>query len=203
MVVVVFVVGSSMDTCGTYTFFGLEDRPCSFPHALGGPVGAQWLHGFVHIFVSKWPRMRPTFRKKSTQRKQTTESKKSKEKATTTSREAEGTLPVPDRVREAARLAFQLRTNDGFRGVTETGWKQARKLADGRQLTRADLKTMRAWFARHQFSSLPSYEQWVDAGRPRTPEFKRKGGIVAILCWGGPAAMKLVNSWWAAAIIGG
>jgi len=102
-------------------------------------------------------------------------------------------LPVPPAVQSAAKLAFALKKL-GFRGATETGWKRARKLANGTGANENDLRTMRAWFARHKISSLPTYESWVKAGKPRTADWFNRRGVIAILCWGGPAAMRWVES---------
>jgi hypothetical protein len=53
---------------------------------------------------------------------------------------------------------------------------------------------MRAWFARHKYTSRPGYEKWVHAGRPRdNPHFKSTGSIYAWLSWGGNAAYKWIN----------
>lgn len=102
-------------------------------------------------------------------------------------------MEVPPAVQTAARLAFQLKKL-GFQGATETGWKRARKLANGTAASLTDLRVMRAWFARHRFSSLPTYDSWVKAGKPRTNEWKGRRGVIAILCWGGTAAMRWVES---------
>jgi hypothetical protein len=104
-----------------------------------------------------------------------------------------GGVSVPAAVQNAARLAFELK-KIGFRGATDTGWKRARKLANGTPAKTSDLRTMRAWFARHKYASLPTYESWVKAGKPRTTEWMNRRGIIAILCWGGPAAMRWVES---------
>lgn len=102
-------------------------------------------------------------------------------------------MEVPSAVQAAARLAFELKKL-GFKGATETGWKRARKLANGTAATPNDLRVMRAWFARHRFSSLPTYDSWVKAGKPRTTEWMNRRGIIAILCWGGTPAMRWVES---------
>jgi hypothetical protein len=103
-----------------------------------------------------------------------------------------GRVQVPERAQKAALLAFDLKKK-GFKGATETGWKRAAKLARGALLSRDDLRTMRAWFARHRFASLPSYEEWEEAGKPLTNEWKGKRGIIAVLCWGGPTAMRWLS----------
>jgi hypothetical protein len=103
-------------------------------------------------------------------------------------------MQVPDGVRAAARLGLRLRAM-GFRGGTPTGWARGRQLASQRGVSERDAAVMRAWFARHRFASYPSYAAWVRAGSPTGPgPWRRKGGVVAWLLWGGSTGKMWVNA---------
>jgi hypothetical protein len=133
----------------------------------------------------------PSTRKRSEKRFRPRSSGRSSRRSS--SRRRSGGTTVPSAVQSAAQLAFELKKL-GFQGATETGWKRARKLAKGTPASVDDLRVMRAWFARHRFASLPTYDRWVKAGKPRTDAWKRKRGIIAVLCWGGTPAMRWVES---------
>ena len=102
-------------------------------------------------------------------------------------------IPVPEKVKKVAEYSFKLR-DMGFKGGIETGWKRAKQLATKSEIPIQDLKFMHAWFARHYYTSYPSYKKWIDAGRPKTKEWHNKRGIIAWLIWGGDPAFKWVNS---------
>jgi len=102
-------------------------------------------------------------------------------------------IKIPENVRKTARYAFKLKKL-GFKGGIETGWKRAKQLANRDGIPIQDLKYMRAWFARHLYTSYPTYRKWKKAGRPKGPEWHNKRGIQAWLIWGGDAAFKWVNS---------
>lgn len=107
----------------------------------------------------------------------------------------------PPAVRAAARLGLRL-MRAGFRGGTPTGWRRARQLAGANRVPVADLRVMRAWFARHGpdaangGTSHPGYRRWVRDGRPMRPAAdgvaaeQRYRGAVAWLLWGGDAAYR-------------
>lgn len=108
------------------------------------------------------------------------------------------TVPIPAAVRKDAKLGLQL-MEAGFNGGTRTGWDRAKQLAYDTEIPLEDLRTMRAWFARHGpdassgGTSYPGYCNWVKEGRPMTPGESRNGkgdyrGAVAWLIWGGDAA---------------
>lgn len=104
-------------------------------------------------------------------------------------------VPVPAAVARAAERAFVLRDQYGFQGGTSTGWKRARQLRDSAEISVMDLRYMRAWFARHKYTSLPSYLQWKRAGSPvNDPYWHRKRGIIAWLIWGGDPGHNWVES---------
>lgn len=102
-------------------------------------------------------------------------------------------VKVPENVRKTALYAFKLRKL-GFQGGIETGWKRAKQLGTKDSISIQDIKYMRAWFARHIYTSYPAYKKWKNAGRPKTSEWHNKRGIIAWLIWGGSAAFNWVNS---------
>jgi hypothetical protein len=53
---------------------------------------------------------------------------------------------------------------------------------------------MRNWYARHIYTSYPTFREWIDAGRPKTKEWHNKRGILAWITWGADAGLKWVNS---------
>lgn len=103
------------------------------------------------------------------------------------------TVKVPEGVKRTALYAFKLKKM-GFRGGKETGWKRAKQLATKDEIPIEDLKYMRAWFARHLYTSYPTYKKWIKAGRPKDSSWHNKRGIIAWLIWSGDAAFKWVNS---------
>lgn len=102
-------------------------------------------------------------------------------------------IKIPENVRRTAKYAFKLKKL-GFKGGIETGWKRAKQLANRDSIPIQDLKYMRAWFARHLYTSYPTYRKWKKAGRPKGPEWHNKRGIQAWLIWSGDAGFKWVNS---------
>jgi len=103
-------------------------------------------------------------------------------------------IKVPKSVKNTALYAFKMRSL-GFKGGMETGWKRAKQLATKSEISIEDLRYMRAWFARHVYTSYPSYKAWVKAGRPKDDKkWHNKRGILAWLIWSGDAAFKWVNS---------
>ena len=103
-------------------------------------------------------------------------------------------IKVPIRVKQAAEYSYILK-NIGFKGGLETGWKRAHQLSTKTEIPIQDLKYMRAWFARHIYASFPTWEQWVEAGKPvNDKHWWNKRGIISWLIWGGTPAFKWVNS---------
>ena len=102
-------------------------------------------------------------------------------------------IPVPKAVKKVAVESFEYKKR-GFMGGIETGWKRAKQLATKPSIPIEDLRFMRNWFSRHIYTSFPSYDSWVEAGKPETTEWKNKHGIIAVLIWGGEPALKWVNS---------
>lgn len=102
-------------------------------------------------------------------------------------------VSVPETVKRTALYSFKLKKL-GFKGGLETGWKRAKQLATKSEIPVQDVKYMRAWFARHVYTSYPTYKAWIKAGRPKDSKWYNKHGIIAWLIWSGDAAFKWVNS---------
>ena len=102
-------------------------------------------------------------------------------------------VKVPENVKNTALYSFKLKKL-GFGGGLETGWKRAKQLATKNSISIQDLRYMRAWFARHIYTSYPTYKKWKKEGRPKTKEWHRKHGIISWLIWSGDAGFKWVNS---------
>ena len=102
-------------------------------------------------------------------------------------------VPVPKNVKKVAEYAFKLK-DLGFKGGRETGWKRARQLATKDSIPLQDIKYMRAWFARHVYTSYPTYREWKHSGRPKGTEWHNKHGIIAWIIWGGDPAFNWINS---------
>lgn len=102
-------------------------------------------------------------------------------------------VKVPSNVQKWAAYAFKLK-DMGFKGAQETGWKRARQLATQETIPIEDVRYMHAWFNRHIYTSYPGFKEWIKEGRPKTKEWQNKRSIIAIVTWGGPAALKWLNS---------
>jgi hypothetical protein len=102
-------------------------------------------------------------------------------------------VKVPLTVKNTALKTFSL-YKIGFKGMIETGWKRARQLTKKNEIPIEDVRYIRNWYARHYYTSRPSYIKWVKAGKPKTKEWFNKRGILAYIGWGGDAGLKWVNS---------
>ena len=102
-------------------------------------------------------------------------------------------VKVPQNVKKVALYSFKLKKM-GFGGGLATGWKRAKQLSSKESIPIQDLKYMRAWFARHLYTSYPTYKKWKKAGRPKDNQWHRKHGIISWLIWAGDAGFKWVNS---------
>ena len=89
---------------------------------------------------------------------------------------------IPDGAKGNARQVIDWREEHGddVQGMTETGWRRARQLAQGGSISAEDVREIRAWFARHGAQK---------ATRAVDPEFEdepwRDAGYVSWLGWGG------------------
>jgi len=102
-------------------------------------------------------------------------------------------VTVPENVKKMALYAFKLKKL-GFRGATTTGWRRAKQLATKDSIPIEDLRYMRAWYARHVYTSYPGYRSWIKSGRPKTKEWHKKHAIISWLTWSGDAGFKWINS---------
>ena len=109
-----------------------------------------------------------------------------------------GKHKIPAGVCNAARKALQMHRN-GMKGMMETGLKRARQLSRCTYVDDATIRTMRAWFKRHRYTSYPGYKKWIHDGKPMAPS-REKGiragayrGAKAWLGWGGDPAAKWVK----------
>ena len=109
--------------------------------------------------------------------------------------ECGGKYKIPVEVKRAAKLGLEMHKAK-FAGGTETGWARARQLVSCEYVSYRTIKTMKAWFARHTYTSYPGYRRWVEDGRPTIPTTSTKNkyrGAVAWLIWGGDPAKKWVS----------
>ena len=103
-------------------------------------------------------------------------------------------IKIPVSVKREAQFSFKLKKL-GFHGGTSTGWNRARQLAEEETITLEDLRNMKAWFARHVFTSYPGYKDWVETGKPTDdPKWHRTNSIIAWLIWGGSSGFRFVTS---------
>lgn len=83
------------------------------------------------------------------------------------------------RMASAARRGLRLR--DRFdRGGTQVGVERAHQLADRRELSAADVKSMHSFFARHAVDKDTKAHKWNSDSDP-------SAGFIAWLLWGGDA----------------
>lgn len=102
-------------------------------------------------------------------------------------------IKVPTNVKKWAMYAFKLKKL-GFEGAIETGWKRAYQLSTKEKIPIEDLRYMRNWYARHIYTSYPTFKEWIKAGRPKTKEWHNKRGIQAWITWGANAGFRWINS---------
>lgn len=110
-------------------------------------------------------------------------------------------VKVPKYVQHETNLAFKL-YELGFKGGLETGWNRAKQLT-GRKysilknnqlfIPIEDLKYMRNWYARHYYTSKPTFDLWKEQGKPLSTVWHNKRGIISWLIWGGDSGLKWVN----------
>lgn len=105
---------------------------------------------------------------------------------------SEKLIKIPKNVEKETQIAFKLKKL-GFKGGHSTGWKRATQLTGNLYIPIEDLLFMRNWYARHIFTSYPSFKQWIDAGKPLSKEWHNKRGIISWLIWGGDSGLEWVN----------
>lgn len=97
---------------------------------------------------------------------------------------------IPESVKREAKKGLDMHRK-GFKGGTTTGWNRARQLIKCDAVSAKTIKTMKAWYARHTYTSYPGYQKWVKAGKPTKLTQSNKNiyrGAVSWLIWGGDAA---------------
>ena len=103
-------------------------------------------------------------------------------------------IKIPVSVKKQAKYAYKLK-DLGFLGGTATGWKRAKQLSEDPSISIEDLRAMKSRFARHVYASYPSYEAWIDAGKPLDEgKWHRTNGIIACMIWSSTAGFHWVNS---------
>lgn len=83
------------------------------------------------------------------------------------------------RMASAARRGLRLRAKFN-RGGTEVGVARAHQLADRRDMSEADVKSMHSFFARHAVDKDAKEHRWNSDSDP-------SAGFIAWLLWGGDA----------------
>lgn len=83
------------------------------------------------------------------------------------------------RMASAARRGLRLREKFG-RGGTQVGIDRAHQLADRRAVSKADVKAMHSFFARHEVDKDTGSHEWNSDRDP-------SAGFIAWLLWGGDA----------------
>jgi hypothetical protein len=106
-------------------------------------------------------------------------------------------VKVPVSVKNATAVGYKL-IDKGFKGgdkINKTGFKRLNQLATKNVIPIEDIRYIKAWFARHIYTSYPSYKNWVKNGRPLNDTYyHNKRGILAWYLWAGTPAFKWVNS---------
>lgn len=94
---------------------------------------------------------------------------------------------VPSNVKRQAKIGLIMHKL-GYKGGTSTGWDRARQLIYCDEVDEDTIQTMKAWFARHEYTSYPGYKNWVKKGKPLSKDGRDKSkyrGAVSWLIWGG------------------
>ncbi|MES2493455.1 MAG: hypothetical protein V4579_09280 [Pseudomonadota bacterium] len=90
------------------------------------------------------------------------------------------TFRATQRMRAAARRGLRLREKFG-RGGTDVGVRRAHQIANGDDISMADVKSMHSYFARHAVDQQTATHRWNSNTDP-------SAGFIAWLLWGGDAA---------------
>lgn len=98
----------------------------------------------------------------------------------------ERTFTPTQRMASAARRGLRLREKFG-RGGTEVSVERAHQLAERREVSEADVKSMHSYFARHAVDKDTNTHQWNSDSDP-------SAGFIAWLLWGGDAGKKWADS---------
>ena len=96
------------------------------------------------------------------------------------------TFTPTQRMASAARRGLRLREKFG-RGGTDVGVARARQLAERREVSEADVKSMHSFFARHAVDKDTKTHKWNSDSDP-------SAGFIAWLLWGGDAGKKWADA---------
>ena len=96
------------------------------------------------------------------------------------------TFTPTQRMASAARRGLRLREKFG-RGGTDVGVERAHQLAERRDVSEADVKSMHSFFARHAVDKDTKTHKWNSDSDP-------SAGFIAWLLWGGDAGKKWADS---------
>lgn len=86
------------------------------------------------------------------------------------------------RMASAARRGLRLREKFS-RGGTDVGVRRAHQLAERRDVSEADVKSMHSFFARHEVDKDTAIHSWNSDSDP-------SAGFIAWLLWGGDAGKR-------------
>jgi hypothetical protein len=104
-------------------------------------------------------------------------------------------VKVPISVKNYINKETKILKENKFKGGRKTGEKRAKQLRSQSYISIEDVRYIRNWYARHIFTSFPSYLAWKKEGKPINDNYwKNKHGIYAISIWGGIPALKWINS---------
>lgn len=90
------------------------------------------------------------------------------------------------RMASAARRGLRLRAKFG-RGGTDVGVARAHQLAERRDVSEADVKSMHSFFARHAVDKDAAAHRWNSDADP-------SAGFIAWLLWGGDAGKRWADT---------
>ena len=69
-----------------------------------------------------------------------------------------GKHKIPASVKTEAKKGLSMHKS-GFKGGTNTGWARSKQLIECEYVSDRTIKTMKAWFARHSYTSQPGYKK--------------------------------------------
>ena len=85
--------------------------------------------------------------------------------------------------------------NSKFKGGLSTGHLRAKQLATKFEISIEDVRYIRNWYARHIYTSYPSYLAWKKAGKPYNDNYwKNKRGVYSWAIWSANAGLNWINS---------
>lgn len=97
---------------------------------------------------------------------------------------------IPKEVKEEVKKGLLLHSL-GYKGATDVGLNRGKQLLKSKVIDKQTARIMRAWFARHVYTSRPGYIAWKNEGSPVNtfPEDKSlRKAAKSYLLWGGDSA---------------